>query len=215
MARLPAFCGSCAALIASPLRADRPEADNAFAVPVSCPVCGEGGQVPAEIYRRTVQLVRVLLARPPDEEELDTFRRVVGEAAEEGLEKHELVSRVLDEVPALGRISGVVPEGPDGVRRGFLKLVSVARAVVEDAGAEDGAAVTEEDELPVEELAARVLEEALERHAPEVEEDEPPPNVREARRRMEQAGRNDPCPCGSGQKYKRCHWLEDQRTTRA
>ena len=23
---------------------------------------------------------------------------------------------------------------------------------------------------------------------------------------MADVGRNDPCPCGSGQKYKRCHW---------
>jgi len=27
----------------------------------------------------------------------------------------------------------------------------------------------------------------------------------------EKVGRNDPCPCGSGKKYKKCHWLEDQR----
>jgi len=24
-------------------------------------------------------------------------------------------------------------------------------------------------------------------------------------------GRNDPCPCGSGKKYKRCHALEEAR----
>ncbi len=24
-------------------------------------------------------------------------------------------------------------------------------------------------------------------------------------------GRNDPCWCGSGQKYKRCHWEKDQK----
>ena len=24
-------------------------------------------------------------------------------------------------------------------------------------------------------------------------------------------GRNDPCWCGSGKKYKRCHWREDRR----
>jgi len=26
-----------------------------------------------------------------------------------------------------------------------------------------------------------------------------------ARREGEKVGRNDPCPCGSGKKYKRCH----------
>jgi uncharacterized protein YecA (UPF0149 family) len=26
-----------------------------------------------------------------------------------------------------------------------------------------------------------------------------------AKREGEKVGRNDPCPCGSGKKYKRCH----------
>jgi preprotein translocase subunit SecA len=25
-----------------------------------------------------------------------------------------------------------------------------------------------------------------------------------------EVGRNDPCPCGSGKKYKKCHMLSDQ-----
>ena len=28
--------------------------------------------------------------------------------------------------------------------------------------------------------------------------------------RLKQTGRNDPCPCGSGRKYKKCHLREDQ-----
>jgi uncharacterized protein YecA (UPF0149 family) len=27
----------------------------------------------------------------------------------------------------------------------------------------------------------------------------------DARRALQAAGRNDPCPCGSGRKYKQCH----------
>ncbi|MGF7073891.1 SEC-C metal-binding domain-containing protein [Mucilaginibacter sp. 3215] len=27
---------------------------------------------------------------------------------------------------------------------------------------------------------------------------------------MSKAGRNDPCPCGSGKKYKNCHWGKDE-----
>lgn len=26
---------------------------------------------------------------------------------------------------------------------------------------------------------------------------------------VEKVGRNDPCPCGSGKKYKQCCWLKD------
>ncbi len=28
---------------------------------------------------------------------------------------------------------------------------------------------------------------------------------------QESPGRNDPCPCGSGNKYKKCHWSVDQK----
>jgi hypothetical protein len=30
---------------------------------------------------------------------------------------------------------------------------------------------------------------------------------------MVKAGRNDPCPCGSGKKYKKCHALKQQSNT--
>jgi len=29
------------------------------------------------------------------------------------------------------------------------------------------------------------------------------------RRQVAKVGRNDPCPCGSGKKYKKCHGLTD------
>jgi preprotein translocase subunit SecA len=35
----------------------------------------------------------------------------------------------------------------------------------------------------------------------------------ELRRDMPKVGRNDPCPCGSGKKYKSCHMRKDQATT--
>jgi uncharacterized protein YecA (UPF0149 family) len=31
------------------------------------------------------------------------------------------------------------------------------------------------------------------------------------RREQPKAGRNDPCPCGSGKKYKKCCMLKDQQ----
>jgi preprotein translocase subunit SecA len=38
-------------------------------------------------------------------------------------------------------------------------------------------------------------------HGNEVQQAQPA----QARRDTERVGRNDPCPCGSGKKYKRCH----------
>lgn len=30
--------------------------------------------------------------------------------------------------------------------------------------------------------------------------------------RVKNTGRNDPCPCGSGKKYKKCHLQEDEKS---
>jgi len=35
---------------------------------------------------------------------------------------------------------------------------------------------------------------------------------REANVVDEKPGRNEPCWCGSGKKYKKCHFLEDEKT---
>jgi preprotein translocase subunit SecA len=40
---------------------------------------------------------------------------------------------------------------------------------------------------------------------PELDEGAAKPAVQQVRRIGEKIGRNDPCPCGSGKKYKQCH----------
>jgi preprotein translocase subunit SecA len=35
--------------------------------------------------------------------------------------------------------------------------------------------------------------------------DATPPKKKPAKRQRKKVGRNDPCPCGSGKKYKKCH----------
>ncbi len=35
-------------------------------------------------------------------------------------------------------------------------------------------------------------------------------NAQEYNERLKTTGRNDPCPCGSGKKYKKCHLAEDE-----
>ncbi len=37
---------------------------------------------------------------------------------------------------------------------------------------------------------------------------------KEYQSRLEKTGRNDPCPCGSGKKYKKCHLAEDEEKNR-
>ena len=40
-------------------------------------------------------------------------------------------------------------------------------------------------------------------------------NTSKYNERLKTTGRNDPCPCGSGQKYKKCHLAEDEAAKHA
>jgi hypothetical protein len=39
--------------------------------------------------------------------------------------------------------------------------------------------------------------------------------VEESQNRLRATNRNDPCPCGSGKKYKKCHRAEDEAAVHA
>jgi len=40
-------------------------------------------------------------------------------------------------------------------------------------------------------------------------------NASDYNERLKTTGRNDPCPCGSGKKYKKCHLPEDEAAKHA
>ena len=87
---------------------------------------------------------------------------------------------------------------------------------------EDLAEVIDSVELQEETAPIEVTEKV---EAVEIQKEEPVqaprPQVRARRQpmntgpkepiRVEKIGRNEPCPCGSGKKYKKCHWLIDRQ----
>jgi preprotein translocase subunit SecA len=46
-------------------------------------------------------------------------------------------------------------------------------------------------------------------------EEEPNPRPKSPRKAAQKVGRNDPCPCGSGKKYKKCHGAQETPSARA
>lgn len=203
MPRLPAVCTDCEIVYPSPLRAERPDGDNAFAVPVPCPACGSGGRVPAEVLRRLTEAVEVLRGLDTGPDELAADLEQIAAVCREEDGREEAVLEVLRRVPRAGRLAGLLPGETPAQMAVFTRVVrELAR---------------ETTETPLPEADVEVVERALaglyERDAPAASE--PPDDEEErARRRLRDTGRNDPCPCGSGEKYKACHWVEDQRTTR-
>lgn len=222
MPRLPAVCTECELIYPSPLRAGRADSDVAFAVPVRCPACGSGGRVPAEVLQRLVEAVGVLRELGPGPGELEEDLQEVAAVCREANDREGAVLDVLRRVPRVGRLAGLLPgETPSQMATFTRVLAAVGRELAADgeagsggpADAGGGPPPPEGEPEPPLEVVSRALEGLYGEVA--VEEEAGPPDEEErARSRLRRTGRNDPCPCGSGDKYKDCHWVEDQRTTR-
>ncbi|MFW6192740.1 MAG: SEC-C metal-binding domain-containing protein, partial [Gemmatimonadota bacterium] len=97
-----------------------------------------------------------------------------------------------------------LPEGTRAELAAFLRVVGRSVALSSRAG-----------EADVPRALARALEAEFEAAAEEASDgEEPDEETVRAGERLDAARRNDPCPCGSGRKYKDCHWLEDRRRVR-
>lgn len=223
MPRLPAFCEACGSVFVSPLRAAAAGKGNAFSIPVPCPACEGSGRVPGELLEVCVGAAR--LFADPDETGSEAFLSLLSNPPESvDAPREELLSRTARRAPAFVDLARRLPAERPAVVRGVGRLLGRIRDEVAAAGrpagdggrdgrGDDGAAGRPEAEL--EGAALRAVEAFLGDEAVEGESPDEPEDVARARRRREEAGRNDPCPCGSGDKYKECHWVPDLRTTRS
>lgn len=213
MPRLPGFCEKCGAVFVSPLRAERAGRENAFDVPAPCPSCGGSGRVPGELLTTVSEAVELFTRPGAGEDEVRAFLAILEEGpGPDGLREprpggepgrgEALLLATARRAPAYREIARRVGDAPPPVRRGIGALLRRALEVAEE---EPG----DEDEV-VDRAVRRLLDE----EAVEPRREEVPDDVALSLSRLEDAGRNDPCPCGSGEKYKDCHWIEDLRRTR-
>lgn len=210
MPRIPAICDACGAVSPSPLRTDRSDGDVAFDVPCPCRACGASARVPAEVLQRLAAAVSAALESGLDEEDLerlvDLLPGASGAAGGEGtpVERVDVVSRVADGGPDLLPVARSLPEGTNAELVAFLRVVARSLALWRQDG-----------EAEVSGALARALEVEFEAAAEEASDgEELDEETVRAAERLDAASRNDPCPCGSGRKYKDCHWLEDRRRVR-
>lgn len=228
MPRLPAFCRECGAVFASPLRAAAAGDENAFPIPVPCPVCQGSGRVPGELLEICVEAARVFA--DPGEAGGDAFLSVLSDPPEAGdAPGEELLSRTARRAPGFVELVRRLPADSPAVVRGVGRLLRRVRDEVAGGRPGDGdgqgagrdgepGAGRRRREAPdagLEAVVLRAVEAFLGDEGVEPPDPGVPEEVARARDRLDEAGRNDPCPCGSGDKYKDCHWVPDLRTTRS
>jgi SEC-C motif len=192
MPDVPAFCDSCGTAFRSGLVAN----DSSFSVSnfVSgpCPNCGSMGHVPDGLYRIAGDTIQILANSQRSVSHLQQIAEILRNAKQHGASPADIASTVKNELPELASLADTVPR----TRAELYAFVSIILSIITIL-----IAALNRNESPRIEIQ-NVMNGVIEQRQGESPSAAP---KRSPVVRTNKVGRNDPCPCGSGKKYKKCH----------
>ncbi len=157
-----------------------------------CPYCGGAGRIPDGVYELTRDVARLVASLSRND--LGRLQQILSGARERAASDEEVEADIEREVPAaldLMQLLKAKQQSLAGWLGVLLALITVLMqaGVVPAHGEDQPSTVTPEQ---VEEIIVRV-EQRLQSGPRTIPREQP------------KVGRNDPCPCGSGKKFKHCH----------
>ncbi len=215
MPEIPAVCNNCGSFYPSGTGFDAGNTGVTVTLTVPtrpasrpCPVCGGNGRRLGGAWDIVENTIRLLEGPERTVSELERLAGILREAQERGANLEEVRSSVEREFPGWGQQLAklLVPKTPSDLAA-YLMLILMVIQMASQAKQTDGPVHIEADQV--------INNITVQTPAPPT----PPPTTTTNRginpsseqygtgRRV---GRNDPCPCGSGLKYKRCHGARGQ-----
>ena len=185
---LPAFCDTCGTVFGSGF-----VADNAMNITLSgnragpCPKCGGMGHIPDGVFNFIGNTIEILKAPARTFAELTHLAEILREAQEKSQTKDELSARIEKELPSLASLSKLLPENRAELY-GFLAVVLAAIQLF-----------TQSPQTPATSITINTTQVITQVLAPQ-----PAPLASARSKTAPKVGRNEPCRCGSGKKYKKC-----------
>jgi hypothetical protein len=190
---LPAICSTCGLIFPVPPFFPRNSTvviDNVKAGP--CPRCGAWGQIPDGTYETVRGTLRMLLKDPASVQALQSLARILQAAWDTRADPETVADRVEAEAPELsGFAQALRALDLKNWQWWLIFLLTVIQTLVAlGVVGPERQAISDHQ---IERTMRHVLDEAT-----VTTRTSPTPSTG-------RPGRNDPCPCGSGKKYKRCH----------
>ena len=205
MQQTPAACGSCGYLYPSGyyfdpggtgIAASAAVLENAQ-VTIPCPMCGrQRGSVLASEYQFVDDTATFLQAPEHTTEEREQLGAFVREAQERGEPVDKIRERADTKEPGLSALlEKLLTDKPAGLETAtWLALLT---------GTLNSLAITKENGSTGKLVPSEVIYGSFNEY--NVTTVQPPSPTDEDRLSTAKVGRNDPCPCGSGKKFKKCH----------
>lgn len=196
MFALPAICERCGAVFSTAGNIELgPGVSNATLagnVVGPCPACGIGmGRIPDGTYDTVHGTLRMLLKDPVSADMLRTLARILQASWEVGADQAAVAERIEAEAPELREFASSLRNLKLDWKFWLPFLVAILSLLAQ---------------LQI--IGPRpeqVSDEQIERAVRRAVEQPTPTSQQPTASTIGKTGRNSPCPCGSGMKYKRCH----------
>ena len=204
MQQMPAECGHCGYLYPSGYYSDpggtgiRVSAATLEVAKVTtpCPMCGRyRGNVLANEYRLIEDTAALLQGPEHPEEERQSLAALLRQALENDETAEETKTRADEQAPELSAlVEKLLEEKPESMKDATWSTLLLSTV--------DGLAPVEGNGSKDELVPSEVIYNSVNQY--NITTVQAPPTA-EPQQAVRKVGRNDPCPCGSGKKYKKCH----------
>jgi SEC-C motif len=195
MYAIPAICDKCGVIFAPPAIVLGPGVSG---VRMSgnrvgpCPACGnQWGRIPDGTYETVRGTLRMLLKDPASAESLQRLANILQAAWEVHADQATVADQIEAQVPELRGFAQSLRIANIDWKWWIIFLLTVVQTL---------AALGVIGPKP-----ERVSDEQIERVMRHVIQDQASTTSTTTAPEPGKTGRNDPCPCGSGKNYKRCH----------
>jgi hypothetical protein len=159
-------------------------------VPENCPKCGGTGHMVAGVYNVVGDTLELLQGPERTVSELERLAQILREARQRNASAEEVKETIQQEVPNLSRLADLLPR-TRGELYAFLALVLTAIQLIIGTVSAQGVNIQDVD-VDINQLVGITVEQQQ-------------PTTQPRSQDIPKVGRNEPCPCGSGKKYKKCH----------
>jgi len=191
---MPAFCTGCGLVFGSGFVIENSTNIHIQNFSASCPRCGSIAKVPDGVYNVLGGVVELLSGPTKSLSQIRSLQQKLRHVRAHS-KSHEDVQRLISKnAPELSSIASSLPKTRGELYAFLTVLITLLGLLVNTYTARKPSGPTQAE---IEAMIAKALSKSTERSVPL------PPQTTEKHKKSK-IGRNAPCPCGSGKKYKRC-----------
>lgn len=189
--RVPAVCDNCGTIFPSSF-----EVRNSTNISFSgcgagpCPVCGGMGHIPDGVYNFLGNTIEFLSGPSRSITELERLAALLERAKTSNASSQAVAKEIDESIPELSSIKDWLPKNRSELYAFIALLLSALSLMINqsDSG--------EPSKVEVNTVINNVYQQAPEAQAA--------PSPEKPKKQKAKVGRNEPCPCGSGKKFKKC-----------